>query len=121
MRTCNGVGRVTEAARTRSARRNEFDVENLVFKVYGYLSYHAQRVQTLKEHFADAEIEYQNIISRHVKTRWLSLHPTTGKILRGFPALKSYFITLGYNCPVVLGKYFDDNHAKNRMLSWISG
>lgn len=89
----------------------EFDVENLVLKVYGHLSYHAQRVQTLKQHFADAEIEYQNII-RHVKTRWLSLHPAIGKILRGFPALKSYFITLGDNCPVVLGKYFDDNHAK---------
>ncbi|KAL4126210.1 hypothetical protein QTP88_010436 [Uroleucon formosanum] len=35
----------------------EFDVENLVLKVYGQLSYYAQRVQTLKEHFADAEIE----------------------------------------------------------------
>lgn len=79
--------------------------------MYGHLSYHAQRVQTLKEHFADAKIEYQNIIGQ-VKTRWLSLHPAIGKILRGFPALKSYFITLGDNSPVVLRKYFNDNHAK---------
>jgi len=89
----------------------EFDVENLVLKVYGHLSYHAQRVQNLKEHFADAGIEYQNII-RHVKTRWLSLHPAITNILRGFPALKSYFINLGDNCPVALRKYFNDNHAK---------
>ncbi|KAF0747282.1 Uncharacterized protein FWK35_00015286, partial [Aphis craccivora] len=89
----------------------EFDVENLVLKVYWHLSYHAQRVQTLKEHFAVAGIEYQNII-RHVKTRWLSLHPAIGKILRGFPALKSYFMSLGDNCPVALGKYFNENHAK---------
>jgi len=91
----------------------EFDVENLVLKVYGHLSYHAQRVQTLKEHFADAGIEYKNII-RHVKTRWLSLHPAIGKILRGFPVLKLYFITLGDNCPEALGKYFNDSHAKKK-------
>jgi len=36
----------------------------------------------------------------------------TRTILRRFPALKSYILTLGDNCPVALGKYFYDNHAK---------
>lgn len=40
------------------------------------------------------------------------MHPAIGKILRGFPALKSYFTSLGDNCPVALGKYFNENHAK---------
>lgn len=89
----------------------EFDVENLVLKVYGYLSYHAQRVQKLKECFADAELQYQNIV-RHVKTRWLSLHPAVEKILHGFAALKTYFMSLGNKCPVALKQYFNDENAK---------
>lgn len=78
----------------------EFDVENLVLKVYGHLSYHAQRVQRLKEFFANADINYQNIV-RHVATRWLSLHPAIEQILTEFPALKDYFSSLGESCPII--------------------
>lgn len=87
--------------------RCDFDVEHLVLKVYGHLSYHSQRVQKLKNFFAEADLEYQNII-RHVITRWLTLYPAIEKLLKGLPALKEYFLSLGENGPVNLRKYFEN-------------
>lgn len=39
----------------------DFDVENLVLKVYGHLS-HARGVEKLKSCFEEADIQYQNIL-----------------------------------------------------------
>ncbi|KAL0852281.1 hypothetical protein ABMA28_000489 [Loxostege sticticalis] len=94
-----------------SMQRCDFDVENLVLKVYGHLSYHSQRVQKLKEFFMDADLEYQNI-TRHVTTRWLSLYPAVEKLLGSLTVLQEYFLSLGDNCPVALLKYFDDDNIK---------
>lgn len=85
----------------------EFDIEHLVLKVYGHLSYHAKRVQQLKDLFLEADLTYLEIL-RHVSTRWLSLLPAVERILRGFPILKTYFFEMNENCPVGLKKYFSE-------------
>lgn len=45
---------------------------------------------------------------RHVCTRWLSLHPAVTRLLETWPALTSYFRSLGEQDPVALRKIFED-------------
>jgi len=48
-------------------------------------------------------MEFQEII-RHVSTRWLSLGPAIERLLQSWPAIVSYFKSLGEDCPVRLRK-----------------
>ena len=74
------------------------DVENIVLKVYGHFSISAKRRETLKEFCEFLNVEFHDIL-RHVVTRWLSLNPVISCLLENWPALKSYFISIGDECP----------------------
>ena len=71
------------------------DMENVVLKVYSFFSCSAKRRDSLKE-FCD--VEFCEIL-RHVTTRWLSLNPAISQFVQSWHALKSYFISLGDECP----------------------
>ena len=74
------------------------DVENVVLKVYGHFSISAKRRESLKEFCEFCDVEFQEIL-RHVTTRWLSLNPAIHRLMQTWTALKSYFISLGDECP----------------------
>ncbi|KAL2102048.1 hypothetical protein ACEWY4_003809 [Coilia grayii] len=74
------------------------DVENVVLKVYSFFSTSAKRRESLKEFCRFCDVEFQEIL-RHVTTRWLSLNPAITRLMQTWPALKSYFISLGEECP----------------------
>ena len=74
------------------------DVENIVLKVYGHFSISAKRRETLKEFCEFVDVEFQEVL-RHVVTRWLSLNPAISRLLGNWIALKSYFMSLGDECP----------------------
>ncbi|KAL4108051.1 hypothetical protein QTP88_018308 [Uroleucon formosanum] len=56
------------------------------------------------------EIEYKAILG-YSKTRWLSLMPSVERILKLFPALKSYFLSLD-KVPLILKTFFNDPCAE---------
>ncbi|KAI4898772.1 hypothetical protein NFI96_026849, partial [Prochilodus magdalenae] len=83
------------------------DVEAFVLKVKVNLgesefSCSAKKVETLKEFCEFTSTKYREIL-RHVPTRWLSLLPAIQRILECWPALKSYFVSLGKDdCPSIV-------------------
>lgn len=82
-----------------------YDIECFVLKVYSECSCSAKKVETLKEFFEFISTQYKGI-PRHVPTRWLSLLPAVQRILECWPALKSYFLSLGENdCPHIVWKF----------------
>ncbi|KAK0135426.1 hypothetical protein N1851_028718 [Merluccius polli] len=74
------------------------DIETIVLKIYSHFSVSASRRE---------ELQWREIL-RHVCTRWLSLHPAVNRLLETWPALTSYFRSLGENCPVALRKTFEE-------------
>ena len=83
------------------------DIETIVLKIYSHFSVSASRREELRSFFAFVVIEWREIL-RHVCTRWLSLHPAVTRLLETWPALTSYFRSLGENCPMVLRRMFED-------------
>ncbi|CAM4598668.1 unnamed protein product [Leuciscus chuanchicus] len=74
------------------------DVENVVLKVYGHFSTSAKRRESLKDFCNFCDVEFREIL-RHVTTRWLSLNPAISRLMQSWTALRSYFISLGEECP----------------------
>lgn len=83
------------------------DIESLVLKIYSHFSVSASRREELRAFFAFVDIEWREIL-RHVCTRWLSLHPAVDRLLQSWPALTSYFRSLGETCPLALRRTFED-------------
>uniref|UniRef100_A0A8C1TIM3 Uncharacterized protein n=1 Tax=Cyprinus carpio TaxID=7962 RepID=A0A8C1TIM3_CYPCA len=81
-----------------------YDVESIVLKIYSEFSCSAKKVESLKEFCEFTSVQYKEIL-RHVPTRWLSLLPAIQRILECWPALKSYFLSLGKkDCPDIIWK-----------------
>ncbi|KAG9278210.1 hypothetical protein AMEX_G6034 [Astyanax mexicanus] len=99
------------------------DVEAFVLKVYSEFSCSAKKVEVLKEFCEFTSTKYREIL-RHVPTRWLSLLPAIQRILECWPALKSYFLSLGKDdCPSIVwtfvGGASDTEHVDHTMAECI--
>lgn len=92
------------------------DVEAIIVKIYGYFYIHTVRVEALKEFCSFVDIEYKKVLG-YSKTRWLSLMPAVDRVLKLFPALKSYFLSQD-NCPKILTKFFQ-HHLSEVWLHFI--
>lgn len=97
--------------------RCNFDVENLLLKTYSHFSCSAKRVDELKNFFKFVDLEYKHML-RHVTTRWLSLYPAIERFVKNMPALRSYFVSLGKNCPLVLNFILQNMAMKKKHLSF---
>lgn len=81
----------------------DIDIEGVILKFYSHFSVSAKRRDELKEFHNFVDIEFGELL-RHVVTRWLSLLPCINRVLKSWPALKSYFESLGENTPKALQK-----------------
>ena len=94
-----------------------FDIETLVLKVYAEFSTSAKNLDTSKSFFEDFDLEYHKVI-RHVATRWLSLFRCVNRLILNWPALKSYFISIGKeNCEPAIWRFIDDEDEVTNDLS----
>lgn len=80
------------------------DVEVIVMKIFSHFSTYTVRNERLKDFCEFVGVKYQTIVS-HSKTRWLSLSNAIERILKLFPALKSYFLLLEHP-PKILFDFF---------------
>ena len=86
------------------------DVEAVIMKIYYYFYIYTVRVESFKEFCEFACVEYQRILG-YGKTRWLSLMPAVERVLKLFPALKSYFLS-EEKCPTLIRNFFENNSAE---------
>ncbi|XP_041850909.1 uncharacterized protein LOC121646098 [Melanotaenia boesemani] len=81
----------------------------VVSKIYSHFASSAKRTEELKSVFNFVAEDYQSI-QRHVPTRWLSLWPAVNRLHSSWPAIKSYFLSLGEEqCPKSLWQLFKDD------------
>lgn len=81
-------------------------VESVVQKIYSYFHIYTVREASLIEFCDFVEIEYSKVLG-FSRTRWLSLLPSIERVLKLYPALKSYFESQS-RCPTVIKQFFDD-------------
>ncbi|XP_030747812.1 uncharacterized protein LOC115876244 [Sitophilus oryzae] len=91
------------------------DVDYIIFKIFNYFSIYTVRTEALKEFCNFVEISYQPLLY-HSKTRWLSMFPAIERILKLYPALKSYFESQ-QDCPAMLRKFFESEFSE--MYLWL--
>jgi hypothetical protein len=89
----------------QAADKLDVDMESLVVKIFNHFSSAAKRITELKNVFQFLGEDYEDML-RHVGTRWLTLYPATERLSKCWPAIKSYFLSLGADeCPRRIWKY----------------
>ncbi|KAK5647840.1 hypothetical protein RI129_002732 [Pyrocoelia pectoralis] len=78
-----------------------YDIENIILKIYSHFSVSACRREELKTFVALAEGEFHEI-KRHIRTRWLSLLPAIDTILLNWTPICNYFVSMDVDCPMVI-------------------
>jgi hypothetical protein len=82
-------------------------IESLVVKICNHFSSSAKRNEELIKIFNFLDEDYKNLL-HHVGTRWLTLYPAIEKLAKCWPAVKSYFLSLGgEDCPCQISKYLE--------------
>nr|XP_006110510.1 uncharacterized protein LOC102461747 [Pelodiscus sinensis]XP_006110511.1 uncharacterized protein LOC102461747 [Pelodiscus sinensis]XP_006110513.1 uncharacterized protein LOC102461747 [Pelodiscus sinensis]XP_025035684.1 uncharacterized protein LOC102461747 [Pelodiscus sinensis] len=71
-----------------------YDIEYLVFKVFSEFASSAKNISELKEFFDFMETEYSEILHQ-VPKRFVALFAAVDRLLKNWPALKSYFVSQG--------------------------
>jgi hypothetical protein len=84
-----------------------FDVDSIVMKIYNYFSIYTVRTEQLKEFCDSVDLHHKQLL-KHCKTRWLSLFPAIERIIKLYPALKAYFLSLD-KPPVILKTFFEND------------
>ena len=82
------------------------EIDTVIIKIYSFFYIYTIRVESLMQFCDEADIEYRKLLG-FSRTRWLSLLPTIERVLKLYPALKSYFLSLD-NCPNMLFSFFSD-------------
>lgn len=97
-----------------------YDIENIILKIYSHFSVSACRREELKRFVAVAEGEFHEI-KRHIGTRWLSLLPAIDTILLNWTPICNYFVSLDVDCPMVIQNLLmlDDNGKNNVIYSYL--
>lgn len=101
-----------------AANQLSIDIEVVVLKIYSHFSSSSLRRENLKEFVEFVNLEYQEIL-KHVPTRWLSLGPAIERILKFYPALISYFISIGDECPLIIKKLLGINEDETDVQSYL--
>ncbi|KAK8758592.1 hypothetical protein V5799_003777 [Amblyomma americanum] len=82
------------------------DIEAVIVKIYSYFYIYTVRVESFKEFCDFASVEYQRLLG-YSKTRWLALMPAVERVLKLYPALKAYFLSID-KCPSLIKSFFED-------------
>lgn len=78
-----------------------YDIENVILKIYAHFCHSAVKREELKKFIESVDGDFHEV-KRHVGTRWLSLLPCIDTLLLNWKAIRSYFVNLGENCPMIL-------------------
>lgn len=89
----------------------DYDVENVILKIYSHFSVSACRREELKKFVAIVEGDFHEL-KRHIGTRWLSLLPFIDTILLNWHAICNYFKSLEDDCPMIIKNllWLDNEH-----------
>ena len=83
----------------------DFDIENLILKMYSHFAISAKRVESLKSCYEYTDNDFQQVL-RHVPTRWLTLFPAIDRLIENIIPLKDYFIGLGSDdIPMIIKEF----------------
>ncbi len=87
-------------------------METIVIKSFHYFSCSVKRVATLKEMFEFVDMEYLTLFC-HTLTCWLSLLPAINGLVSTWPAVRSYFLSMGSDdCPRVIWDATSKEHGE---------
>lgn len=90
------------------------DIECFVVKIFSYFHIYTVRVEKLKEMCADIDgLNYSQLLG-YVKTRFLALGPSVGRILSMFEALKTFLLEV--EGQTFIKSVFNDPFAKFWLL-----
>jgi hypothetical protein len=71
----------------------DVDIKYIIFKISQYFHIYTVRSEQLKEYCDFVDIEYKKKLISHSTSRWLSLCPSSSRMIHIFPALTSFFVS----------------------------